>query len=245
MRRAAACAALLLLHPRSAPAQATNGSWSFSAGAAPDLQARLFGTALAQRWFGADLALSVPLGPGRHLWTFGDSFVGERRSGGALCSGVAAARCAMVPQTVALSTADRPALAFSWGRNASTQRPAPLVPVPEALQPRSVRGVHCPDCGCPLQPGAAPARYDCTAVPGQCCHAVDYLWLLAALAAPDGSQLIFLADIVRDNFTRADLGWCRGTMAVVVEDPRGPGPPAAFRRPQRFPWRVSMGALGA
>ena len=46
--------------------------------------------------------------------------------------------------------------------------------------------------------------------------------LLSGLATPDGSRLVFLADIVRDNATRDDLGWCRGTMAVAVANPLSP-----------------------
>ena len=214
--------------PASGSAGPDSGSgWSFSASVAPDLQTRLFGPALGQGWLGADLALSVPLGPGRHLWLFGDSYVGDvDRDGGVLCNGAEALSCAMVPQSVGISSLSSldAGLNFSWGRDPSTRRPLPMVPVPEALQPASVRGRHCPDCSC-TPALAGPHQGSCNETSlgnSNCCHTMDYMWLLSALATPDGSQLVFLADIVRDNATRVDLGWCRGTMAVVVEDPRGP-----------------------
>ena len=204
----------LLLLPRLCAAAVGGGSsssssaggWSFRASAAPAAQQRLFGTALQQGWFGADLSLSVPVGPdGRHLWLFGDSYVGTERSGGALCNGVEASTCAMVPQSVALSGGGG-GLEFIWAGqrpNVSStptrRRPQALLPVPASLQPPSLRGRTCSDCTCtPLHGACAETASGAS----DCCHTVDYLWLLSALATPDGSQLVFLADTVRDNATR-------------------------------------------
>lgn len=66
------------------------------------------------RWLGADAALSVPLGNGRTLWLFGDTFVAMSRAN-------VRSESEMVRNTVAIQVGDDPrsaSIAFSWRKNA-------------------------------------------------------------------------------------------------------------------------------
>ena len=130
------CSVLLLylVHVPTGTSVTSRTNWSFAASSATDEQERLFGSALQQGWFGADLSLSVAVGPsGQYMWVFGDSYVGQQRSGGALCNGVAALTCAMVPQSVARSDGSQ-GLQFAWaGRGNGTSTPRALLPVPASL----------------------------------------------------------------------------------------------------------------
>lgn len=66
------------------------------------------------RWLGADAALSIPLGNGRTLWLFGDTFVAMSRAN-------VRSESEMVRNTVAIQAGDDPRFAsivFSWRKNA-------------------------------------------------------------------------------------------------------------------------------
>ncbi len=66
------------------------------------------------RWLGADAALSVPLGPGRTLWLFGDTFV-------ATSEALLRSQSRMVRNTVAIQRGDDPrtaSMGFHWGTGA-------------------------------------------------------------------------------------------------------------------------------
>lgn len=75
------------------------------------------------RWLGADAALSIPLGNGRTLWLFGDTFVAKSRENVRAESG-------MVRNTVAIQEGEDPRVAsiiFSW-RNSADGSPASFFP---------------------------------------------------------------------------------------------------------------------
>jgi hypothetical protein len=65
------------------------------------------------RWLGADAALSVPLGSGRTLWLFGDTFI-------ATSNAHVRSESRMVRNTVAIQTGDDPrtaSITFHWRQN--------------------------------------------------------------------------------------------------------------------------------
>jgi len=103
-----ALAALAIAAPQAAaPARVVEGS-----GRAFEAAEALFRS--DPRWLGADAALSIPLGPERTLWLFGDTFVAktEARSRG---------ESEMVRNTVAIQTGADPRSAkstFGWRRDA-------------------------------------------------------------------------------------------------------------------------------
>jgi len=65
------------------------------------------------RWLGADAALSVPIGKGRTVWLFGDTFVANT-------SACVRSQSDMVRNTIAIQTGDdlrTATMTFHWGRN--------------------------------------------------------------------------------------------------------------------------------
>ena len=75
------------------------------------------------RWLGADAALSVPIGEGRTVWLFGDTFV-------ATTNACVRSQADMVRNTIAIQTGEDPrsaTMTFRWGRD-SDGSPASFFP---------------------------------------------------------------------------------------------------------------------
>ncbi len=75
------------------------------------------------RWLGADAALSIPLGNGRTVWLFGDTFIAKTKSH-------VRSESAMVRNSIAIQTGEDPCTAsitFHWGQN-SDGSPASFFP---------------------------------------------------------------------------------------------------------------------
>lgn len=81
------------------------------------------------RWLGGDDGYSVPLGPGRTLWLFGDTFIGDG-------AGPDRARAHFVRNSIGIMTGTDPAsatIAFAWGDDPGS--PFFDVPAPDWLWP--------------------------------------------------------------------------------------------------------------
>ena len=78
------------------------------------------------RWLGADVALSVPLGNGRTVWLFGDTFVAKTDAH-------VRSESDMVRNTIAIQTGDEPrtaSMTFHWRHNVDGS-PASFFPDPD------------------------------------------------------------------------------------------------------------------
>lgn len=128
------------------------------------------------RWLGADAALSVPIGKGRTVWLFGDTFV-------ATTSACVRSQANMVRNTIAIQTGEDPRFAtmtFHWGRNSDGS--------PASFFPTQDNRWYWPGHGVRLEEGPLVIfLYATVGTPGEGLGFANAGFAIAVIADPDAS----------------------------------------------------------
>jgi len=128
------------------------------------------------RWLGADAALSVPIGKGRTVWLFGDTFVAKT-------SACVRSQSDMVRNTIAIQTGEDPRVAtmtFHWGRDSDGS--------PASFFMKRDRRWYWPGHGIRLEEGPLVVfLYATVATPGKGLGFANAGYAIAVIDDPDAS----------------------------------------------------------
>ena len=128
------------------------------------------------RWLGADAALSVPLGDGRTVWLFGDTFIAKSNAH-------VRSESEMVRNTVAIQTGEDPrtaSITFHWRQDSDGS--------PTSFFPERGERWYWPGHGIRLDEGPLVIfLYAIVAAPGQGLGFATAGYAIAVISDPDGS----------------------------------------------------------